>query len=374
MSLVSLWDQFSFWVMQAGLPTVAAYHVLCTSPFLNIAAEDASGLEKAGNLCLAPVQYLLAGNKAEPIYSKSGQIISYHLEQRFSYEDPLIWIKTAGAYCALPSSLFMGSVLKGISYLSSETRTRHQQIVHCLATAPIASNNEFYQSCGLKLVSIEEAERLESLGYQRRPGDEKTLQAEKAALQEISRLLNDHKIPYWVDCGTCLGAYRYGGNIPWDWDIDLAILQPDFDNVRQVLQALDPEKYQVQDWSSRDKPKVYLKVYVKESGSLIDIYHFSIHPEGKYIQSILANEGSIFLPESWRIRERRYIMPTPFDYVFPLKKINFDGVDVFIPNQAKEYLVQRYQDITPVRIYNEETKEYEKDPDHPYWKTQNNSR
>lgn len=372
MSFISLWEQFSGWVMHAGLPTVAAYHIVCESAFLNISAEDAQGIEKAANICLTPVQYLLSGNRAEVVLSEKGVPVGYRLEPLFTYNDPMIWVKTVGAYCALPSSLIIGSVLKGIAYISPETRDRHRQIQTCLSTAPIRSQNAFYQSVGINWVPLEEAEVMCPLGYQRRPGDSEKLKEEKQALQEIVSLLNEKEIVYWLDCGTCLGAYRYGGNIPWDWDIDIAILQPDFDNVRQVLQSLDPKKYVVQDWSSRDKPKTYLKVYVKETDSLIDIYHFRIDSEEQIVQSILSNEGSIFLPESWRIRERRYLAKTPFNFVFPLKKANFDGVEVFVPNKTKEYLEQRYGDITPVRIYSEETGEYEKDPNHPYWKLQYN--
>ena len=372
MTFLGLWEQFSGWVMHAGLPTVAAYHVVCGSAFLNVAAEDAQGMEKAANVCLAPVQYLLSGNRAEVILSETGEFLGYRLEPLFSYKDPLIWVKTVGAYCALPSSLIVGGFLKGVSYLSSETRLRHQKIQNCLSTAPLISHNEWYRSIGMQLLLFEEAEVMQSQGYQRRPGDAEKLKAEKMALKEIVSLLNQKEIVYWLDCGTCLGAYRYGGIIPWDWDVDLAILQPDFDNVRQILQALDPKKYVVQDWSSRDKPKTYLKVYVKETDSLIDIYHFRVDAEQKIVQSILSNEGSIFLPESWRIRERRYLMPTPFDFVFPLKRANFDGVEVFVPNKTKEYLEQRYGDISPAKIYSEVTGEYEKDPNHPYWKLQYN--
>lgn len=366
-----LWESFSCWVMKAGLPTVAMYHALCLNPFFNVAAEDATGLEMAANAAFTPMQYLFAGKIAKPVLSEQGEVIDYTLEQRFDYQDSSLWVKTVGAYCTLPSSLIVGSVLKGLSLISSDARTRQEKISHSIALGghPFFSQNNYYKSIGMDIVSFEEAEEMHSLGYERRPEDVEKLKAEKQALREIVELFNSHKIVYWLDCGSCLGAYRYGGNIPWDWDVDLAILQPDFDNVRHVLSLLDPKKYTVQDWSSRDKLKSYLKVYVKESDSLIDIYHFSIDADKKEICSILANEGSVFLPESWRIRERRFIIPTPFNYVFPLKKANFDGVEVFIPNQTEKYLQQRYgQNISPAKIYSPLTGQYEKDLNHPYWK------
>jgi phosphorylcholine metabolism protein LicD len=175
-----------------------------------------------------------------------------------------------------------------------------------------------------------------------------------------------------VDCGTCLGAYRYGGGIPWDHDIDIAVLQPDFENVKNALnKGLDPKKYQVQDWSSRDKPNTYLKVYVKETRALIDIYHCAIDEKKGLIYTIVSNENCIFLPKSWKIRERRCAAAVPISFIFPLKQGYFEDIVVPLPNKPKEYLQSKYgENISPARIYNEKTGQYEKDLSHPYWQLQ----
>lgn len=370
MNMGSMWDSFSSWIVYIGLPATGVYHLLCNSVFLNVAVEDAQGFEKAANVCFVPVQYLLAGKIAKPIFSEEGYKIGYALEQRFDYNDETMWWKTASAYCALPSSLFWGTLFKALSYLSFDARENKGKIGLSIASggSSLRLNNEYYHSIGIDVVTIDQAETILSQGYERRPQDVNKLLAEKEALKEIASLLHAAGISYWLDCGTCLGAYRYGGSIPWDWDIDIAVLQKDSTNVAHVLSKLDPKKYAVQDWSSRDKPNTYLKVYVKETHNLIDIYHFGIDEKNQAIYSILSNGDCVFLPDSWKIRERRFTISTPFSFVFPLKKVNFDGIEAFIPNSPKEYLQLRYgENISPAKVYNPITDNYEKDLSHPYW-------
>jgi phosphorylcholine metabolism protein LicD len=371
MNLSAYWDSFALWTMHFGMPLVQCYHLLCGSSFINVAAEDAVGLEKGANIILAPIQYLLAGSKvSNTIQLENGhEVAVYSLKQRFDYRDKNMWEKTALSYVALPASLTLGSVMKGLSYLSSDTRRRQEKIAQAKCSGKVEPKTEFYKSLGIISSELASAEMINPSYHKRRPGEENILQLEKAALRDVVKALSDNKIMFWADCGTCLGTYRYGGIIPWDWDIDLAILQPDFTNVKNVLtSALDPNLYVVQDWSSRDKAMTYLKVYVKATGTLIDIYHFGIDEKKQMISSIVSNIDCVFLPESWKERERRFAIETPFDVVFPLKKATFDGIEVFVPAKTKEYLQLRYgENIEPVKLFNEKSGQYEKDLSHPYW-------
>lgn len=350
-----------------GMPVVAFYHVLCSHLFFSCAATDADGLEWAGNQLMAPFHYVLCARRAEPT---GDPYLPYEFTHRYSYDDEAIWWKTAAAVLATPWTLPPGLFLKGLSYLSEGTRQRHQALVQADTHPIVRSNLPYYRKeLGLELLPLEMMEELSSQGYPRRPGDELHLVAEKRALGEIAKLLMGSEVPFWCDCGTCLGSWRHGGVIPWDEDIDIAIFQPDFDNVRRLLTAgLDPEEYQVQDWSSRDKPKSYLKVYVKETRALIDIYCYAIDRQNKVVNYVLANEENIFLPESWKERERRYKTPVPFSWLFPFRRGQFDGIDLPVPNETELYLKLRYgQDISPARVYDPMTDGYQPDLRHPYW-------
>lgn len=367
MHFILYWKAFCSWCVKAGLPLVAVYHLLCSNVFLNYAAQDAQSLERLGNYALAPFQYLFAGSVAIPYSGIDGQEpYGYATKLRFDYATHC-FSRTAASLAALPLSLAIGSLLKGVAYLSPEVRDRHERLIASIATPIVRPNHEYYRAVGIPIGSWEEGEVLQAPVYARRPGDEEVLRVEKQALLEIVRLLTAHKIPFWVDCGTCLGVWRHRGVIPWDNDIDLSVLEPDFDNVRRVLSTLDKGKYAVQDWSGRGKPGTYLKVYVKESRSLIDIYHFAIDPQSRTLTYILSNEESPFLPLAWKNRERQFVIATPFEEIFPLKRSTFDGIEVPVPNQTRMYLEKRYGDISPAKAFDERTGRYEKVSTHPYW-------
>jgi len=345
----------------SGMLVVFAYHAICGNVFLNTSFEEATGLEKVGNLFLAPTQYLLAGKNILRINE------TYQIQQRFDYEEN--WALCTGAsLLTFLATLPIGCLLKGIDYLCCEaTAARHRQLVAFLKSEKIDSKVDYYRSLGLRIGEVC-APYLESPPFQRRKGEENHLFLEKELLSQVVTIFKNHQIPFWVDCGTCLGAYRYGGVIPWDRDIDLAVLAPDFDNVIHALNALDEKKYQIQDWSNRSRPKTYIRVYLRENGNHLDIYHFKLHPETQQLSSILSNEESVFLPESWKILERRFTCRSDYETIFPLRKGTFDGIEVYLPHHTKKYLQERYgENIDPVKIYNEISGKYEKNLEHPYW-------
>ena len=67
-------------------------------------------------------------------------------------------------------------------------------------------------------------------------------------LKHFDAICKEHDIKYWLSSGTCLGAVRHGGFIPWDDDLDVEMLREDYLKFEKVFH--ETEDYALQTYKN----------------------------------------------------------------------------------------------------------------------------
>ena len=76
-------------------------------------------------------------------------------------------------------------------------------------------------------------------------------------LREVVRVLDEMKVPYYMQGGTMLGAIRHGGFIPWDDDVDLGIPRADYERMLKEVAALLPENLELRTYDDETDHHYY---------------------------------------------------------------------------------------------------------------------
>ena len=71
-------------------------------------------------------------------------------------------------------------------------------------------------------------------------------------MKEIDEIFRENSIQYFIGWGTLLGAVRHGGFIPWDDDLDICVLDEDYEKAISLLRDFLPKNRIVHDKLSDD--------------------------------------------------------------------------------------------------------------------------
>lgn len=66
------------------------------------------------------------------------------------------------------------------------------------------------------------------------------------AMKDIDRICRENGLKYYLHAGTLLGAFNHGGFIPWDDDVDISLMKPDYDRFCQIIRQSYSDRYFMQ--------------------------------------------------------------------------------------------------------------------------------
>ena len=170
------------------------------------------------------------------------------------------------------------------------------------------------------------------------------------AMVDFHELCQKYNLRYCLHGGTCLGAIRHKGFIPWDDDVDIAMLREDYDRFLIIAQAELGDRYTVQTYKTEKTMLTnVMKIRINDSGysaegeegnnaAFLDIFPMSDVPNAKWLQS-LQNKLAIFV-NNIVYTKNGYITPTSVKaklVLGTLSKLN----RVFLGN-VLEWIITRF--------------------------------
>lgn len=93
-------------------------------------------------------------------------------------------------------------------------------------------------------------------------------------LKYIDKICKKNKLRYYLIYGSCIGAIRHNGFIPWDDDLDIAMPLEDYEKFCSILKGSKNKKYFLQ---TRETDKNYYLDFAKvrdTETTLIDEYNY----------------------------------------------------------------------------------------------------
>ncbi len=125
--------------------------------------------------------------------------------------------------------------------------------------------------------------------------NEELLAQYKAKLCEVMKAFiafcDEHGLTYFAGGGTAIGAMRHQGFIPWDDDIDVYMLRPDYEKFLSLRNKLSDTKYEIVDVTNDSYP---LQTFAKFSDMTTTVWEYRDSPYivGTWVDVFPLDEAS----------------------------------------------------------------------------------
>jgi lipopolysaccharide cholinephosphotransferase len=207
----------------------------------------------------------------------------------------------------------------------------------------------------------------------------KIQQAKTNVLFAFDQFCKEKKLRYWLHAGTHLGAVRHGGFIPWDDDIDVAMMRKDFDQLIKIVGGM-PQNGKIQYYWCHG----FLKIKYIENDFVLDAVDiFPFHQyykrtstvEGNQLKNridkitynyqqvslstmpfhgtsseikimseiIMEGKNPVKDGDIFKVTGDRHIFR--YEWIFPLSTMPFEGKELPAPNNSDSTLESQYGDF-----------------------------
>ncbi|PIO83023.1 hypothetical protein BSQ39_05270 [Loigolactobacillus backii] len=163
-------------------------------------------------------------------------------------------------------------------------------------------------------------------------------------LKYFKKICEENNLSFFLGGGSCIGALRHDGFIPWDDDVDVLMLRPDYEKLYDIWKSVaDKNKYSIcrttkkQNYSHaamtiNDNYSTFINFRTKDfdvnQGVSIDVLPMDAYPTGKhqqlsqYINAILFSIYSVQRLPDHQGKMLRYLAALPLELV-KSKKVRY---------------------------------------------------
>ena len=177
-------------------------------------------------------------------------------------------------------------------------------------------------------------------------------------LKAVKKLLEKHKIKYWLDYGTLLSIVREGDLLKWETDFDIGIYDHDLVHLLALQNEFNNLGYKIGYIPGRDNFQL-----ISNEGIMIDfsIYHLIDNKSVRYFHyhkhSLLGRLLDVLITKMVRIYEKFgcQMLVSTVDYNFFKNLDNIKYIDEKwpIPSDVEKYLCCHFGETwrTPIKEY-----------------------
>ncbi|MBO4675430.1 MAG: LicD family protein [Elusimicrobiaceae bacterium] len=140
-------------------------------------------------------------------------------------------------------------------------------------------------------------------------------------LLEVADFCDKNKITYFLTAGTLIGALRHKGFIPWDDDIDLVMLRPDYERFIALFnQRAAQSSLRVVSGADKNYPYSYAKVMDERTEMIENQALFNQFPLGVNIDIFPLD----FLTDDWQTACKWIKHIYRYNWLLEIKHISLD--------------------------------------------------